>query len=133
MYYTLSDTDLTFVLERAEQVAALRAKVTIPIESIKHIEWHAIFSDWQSLMIRMPGSYMPRFVMAGSYWTDEGWDFVYARKPRGLRVPILHKVLVVSTNQDKYRRIIIETTKDNADEIIHWWQDKTKSAYKRTE
>ncbi len=133
MYYTLSDTDLTFVLERAEQVAALRAKVSIPLATIQTIDWHAVFSDWRGLMVRMPGSYMPRFVMAGSYWTDDGWDFVYARKPRGLRVPILHKVLVVTTNQDKYRRIIIETTKDNADEIIHWWEQMTKMTRKQTQ
>ncbi len=133
MYYTLSDTSLTFVLERAEQVAALRAKVVIPAETILNVTWQEVFSDWRGLMVRMPGSYMPRFVMAGSYWTDEGWDFVFARKPRGLRVPILHKVLVVTTNQDKYRRIIIETVKENANEIIHWWQETTKNPHKSTE
>ena len=75
-------------------------------------------------MMRMPGSYLPRWIMAGSYWSDEGWDFIYAHKPKGLIKPILHKVLVITTKKDKYKRLIIETNKENAQEIESWWHDK---------
>jgi hypothetical protein len=124
MYYTFTNQRLTFVLEGGEQVAALKAKVSIEKSTIETVSFHDVFSDWHSMMVRMPGSYMPRLIMAGSYWTDEGWDFVYAHKPRGLRVPMLRNVLVISTSQDKYKRIIIETSKEKADEIIRWWNEK---------
>lgn len=125
MYYTLTKQTLSFVLEGAEQVAALRAKVSVAKEDIMSVEWHDVFSDWSTMMVRMPGSYMPRWIMAGSYWSEEGWDFVYAHKPRGLIKPILHKVLVVTTSKDKFRRLVIESTKDNANEIKAWWQEKS--------
>ncbi|MCA9324196.1 hypothetical protein KC992_03810 [Candidatus Saccharibacteria bacterium] len=126
MYYTLTTTTLSFILEGPEQVAALRAKVSIEKQDITEVSYHDAFNDWQGMLVRMPGAYVPRFVMAGSYWTDEGWYFVYARKPRGLRKPILHKVLVITTNRDRYRHLVIETSKENADEILHWWKEKRK-------
>jgi hypothetical protein len=125
MYYTLTKQTPSFVLEGAEQVAALRAKVSVAKEDILSIEWHEVFSEWSTMMVRMPGSYMPRWIMAGSYWSEEGWDFIYAHKPRGLIRPILHKVLVVTTSKDKFRRLVIESTKDNANEIKAWWQEKS--------
>lgn len=124
MYYTFTNQTLTFVLEGAEQVAALRAKVTVEKSTITDITFHEVFSDWHGMMVRLPGSYMPRFIMAGSYWTEEGWDFVYAHKPRGLRVPIVHNVLVISTTKDRYKRLILETSSENAQEIIAWWHEK---------
>jgi hypothetical protein len=126
MYYTLTTTTLSFILEGAEQVAALRAKVSTDKEDITDIVFRDVFNNWEGMLVRMPGSYLPRFVMAGSYWTDEGWYFVYARKPRGVRKPILHNVLVITTKKDRYKHLVIETTKENADEIINWWKEKTK-------
>ncbi len=126
MYYTLTTTALSFILEGTEQVAALRAKVSVDKQDIVDITYHDVFTDWQGMLVRMPGSYLPRFVMAGSYWTEEGWYFVYAKKPRGIMKPILHNVLVVTTKKDRYRHLVIETTKENANEIIHWYKEKTR-------
>lgn len=123
MYYTFTTTSVSFILEGTEQVAALRAKVRVEKSDITDITWHSVFSDWNSMMVRMPGSYLPRWIMAGSYWSDEGWDFVYARKPRGMMKPILHKIMVITTNKDKYRRIILETSKENMQEIKSWWKE----------
>jgi len=123
MYYTLTNSTLAFILEGSEHVLALRAKVRVEKANITDIEWHEVFSDWSDLLVRLPGSYLPRWVMAGSYWTEDGWDFVFAKKPRGLLKPILHSVLVISTNKARYRRLVIETTKENANEIIHWWAE----------
>ncbi|HMT19079.1 MAG TPA: hypothetical protein PKD20_04750 [Candidatus Saccharibacteria bacterium] len=125
MYYTLTPDKLSFILEGPEQIAALRAKVSVERSDIISIKFHEVFSDWSRMMVRMPGSYLPRWIMAGSYWSDEGWDFVYAHKPRGLRAPMLHNVLVITTKKDKFRRLIIETKRDNAREIEHWLSMKT--------
>lgn len=124
MYYTFTTTAVSFILEGTEQVAALRAKVRVEKSDITDISWHSVFSDWNTMIVRMPGSYLPRWIMAGSYWSDEGWDFVYAKKPRGMMKPILHKIMVITTSKDKYRRIILETSKENMQEILHWWKEK---------
>lgn len=125
MYYTITNSRVSFILEGTEQVLALRAKVNVDKSDITDVQWHEAFSEWSTVLIRMPGSYMPRWVMAGSYWTDDGWDFVFAKKPRGMLRPILHKVLVITTKKPRYRRLIIETTKENAREIINWWKEKS--------
>lgn len=127
MYYTFTTTSISFVLEGTEQVAALRAKITIDKADITAISWHDVFSEWNRMMVRMPGSYLPRWIMAGSYWTEEGWDFVYGRKPKGMLKPILHNVMVIETKKDKYKRLIIETTKENMQEINAWWQEKDRA------
>ncbi len=123
MYYTLTKGAVAFILEGREQVAALRAKVTVEKEDIVAIQWRDVFRDWSPMLVRMPGSYLPRFIMAGSYWSDDGWYFVYARKPRGLAKPILHNVIVIETKKDRYKYLVIETAKENAQEIIAWWQE----------
>lgn len=126
MYYTLTNSSLAFILEGPEQVAALRAKVVIELSDITNMEWMDVFAGWNKWLIRLPGTYMPKMIMAGSYWSEEGWEFVYAKKPKGFSRPILHDVLVIRTNKDRYSRLVIETTKENAQEMINWWKDKTK-------
>ncbi len=127
MYTTTTADTLTFVLEGTEQVLAFRAKVAVSREDIENISWADRFTDWPSLQVRMPGSYLPSWIMAGSYWNEDGWDFVLAKKPKGLVQPILFDVLVVETTKTRYKRIIIRMDKDKAEEIIKWWKDNKKA------
>lgn len=124
MYTLTTNESLTFVLEGAEQVLAFRAKVKVARKDIINISWHDKFNDWPELQVRMPGSYLPSWIMAGSYWNDEGWDFVLAKKPKGLLQPLLFDVIVVETNQNKYKRIILKMPREKAEEIIKWWEIK---------
>ena len=124
MYTTTTKNSLTFVLEGTEQVLSFRAKVKIAREDIASIAWHEKFSEWPSLQVRMPGSYLPSWIMAGSYWSDDGWDFVLAKKPKGMMQPVLFDVLVVETTQNRYRRVIIRMEQDKAREVIDWWKAK---------
>lgn len=122
--YTLTTKDsLTFVLEGNEQVLAFRAKVTVALSDILSISWHEKFKDWPSLQVRMPGSYLPAWVMAGSYWNDEGWDFILAKKPKGFLLPVLFDVLVIETSKPKYRRIIVQMSQKKAKNIINWVEE----------
>lgn len=121
MYTVTTKGSLSFVMEGTEQVLAFRAKVSANRQDIVSIDWYDKFNDWPSLLVRMPGSYLPAWIMAGSYWSDEGWDFVLAKKPRGLTQPLLFDVLVVETNLNKYRRIIIRMEKAKAEEVLNWW------------
>ncbi len=124
MYYTLTNSTLTFVMEGSEQVIALRAKVSIDKSDIESVRWHESFQDWPKWHMRMPGSYLPQWVMAGSYWGDDDWDFVLARKPKGMIKPLLRDVLVITTNKEKYKRVIIQSTNDAYNEINEWFQRK---------
>ena len=123
--YTMTTADsITFVMEGSEQVLSLRAKISVDAADITNVSWHERFSDWPKMQVRMPGTYLPRWIMAGSYYSDEGWDFVLAKKPKGMMQPVLFDVLVVETTQDRYKRIIIRTDKAKADEVIDWWKSK---------
>lgn len=123
--YTVTTTDsLSFILEGAEQVLAFRAKVKINKSDILSIKWYEKFSDWPSLQVRMPGSYLPAWIMAGSYYSEEGWDFVLAKKPKGLMQPLLFDVLVVETKKDKYKRVVLKMSQSEAEAIIEWWKEK---------
>lgn len=118
--------NLIIELHGREQFFALRAKVIVPKDTITDVRFEELFINDRKWSVRMPGTYMPRVLMAGSYWTEEGWDFAYASRPRGFKQYQLANVLVVETNQNRYRRIILGCEPDKAKEIIKWWQAKTK-------
>lgn len=122
MYYTLTNGTLSFIMEGSEQVIALRAKVSIDKADIESVSWHESFQDWPSWHMRMPGSYLPKWVMAGSYWGNDDWDFVLARKPKGMIRPLLRDVLVIKTKNEKYRRVIIQAPKEAYEEIQAWFK-----------
>ncbi len=123
MYYTLTKSQLAIIMEGSEQVLALRAKIKVERSDIEAVTWHDSFSDWQGMLVRMPGSYLPRWVMAGSYWAEDGWYFVFAKRPRGMLRPVLNSVLVITTKKERYRRLVVQVTEQNAQEIIAWWKD----------
>jgi hypothetical protein len=124
MYTVTTNESIAFVLEGAEQVLAFRAKIKVSKSDIISINWYDKFSEWPSLQVRMPGSYLPSWIMAGSYWSEEGWDFVLAKRPKGLVQPLLFDVLVIETSKDKYKRIILKMTNEKAQDIINWWNEK---------
>lgn len=127
MYTQTTDQSLTFVLEGTEQALALRAKIRIEVEDITSVEWKEKFYDWPKMLVRMPGSYLPSWIMAGSYWTDDGWDFVFAKKPKGLIKPMLFDVLVITTSKNRYKRVIIRMKKKQAKEIESWFKRVRKN------
>lgn len=124
MYTMTTNSSLAIVMEGIEQVLSLRAKVAVDKRRIKHMAWHESFNDWSKLQVRLPGTYLPSWIMAGSYWNEDGWDFVLARRPKGMTQPVLHGVLVVRTDTLKYRRIIVQMSKQRADTIIRWWHEE---------
>lgn len=122
---TTNKDSLRVELHGREQFWALRAKVDIPKSSIKDIRYEPTFKDWRKWEVRIPGTAVPRLLFAGSYWTEEGWDFLYIKKPRGLIKPTVNSVLVVETDQNRYKRVIVTCDPAEAKRIIKWW-DKNK-------
>ncbi len=124
MYTVTTKDNISFILEGTEPILAFRAKISVDKKDIVSLKWHEKFNDWPDMQVRMPGSYLPSWIMAGSYWNDEGWDFVLAKKPKGLTQRLLFDVLVIETTKDKYRRIILRMDKDKAKPILQWWKEK---------
>lgn len=121
-----SDEGIKVVLHGREQLLSLRAKVVAPIKSITNISFKEMFDDWKKWQIRMPGTNAPKLLLAGSYWTEDGWDFIYAKRPIGFIKPKLNNVLVIETDQDRYNRIILSYPEDDASQIISWWKKQVK-------
>jgi len=122
MKFSTTKDELSIELHGREQLWALRARVKINRKDIKSISYKKSFKDWRKWEVRMPGASIPGHLVAGSYWTEEGWDFIYITDPRGLYKPLADNVLVVETKQDRYRRIIVSLPSKEANKIISWFK-----------
>lgn len=117
---------LRIELHGKEQLWALKAKVDVSLEDIQAISYEDKFQDWRKWELRIPGSHIPKMLIAGSYWTEEGWDFIYVKRPIGFINPLAQNVLVILTNQEKFRRVIIGTDDKEAKKVISWWNKNKK-------
>lgn len=62
-------------LELVERISSLRRRITIPISSIKSVSKVAPEFQWNEW--RIPGTYMPYIIKAGTYYTPRGKEFWY--------------------------------------------------------
>ena len=122
MTITTDQSGLSIILHGVEQFWALRAKLVIPREDIVGISYQSNFEDWRRWEVRMPGASIPGHLVAGSFWTEEGWDFLYIVDPRGFIKPKADNVLVIETKQDRYRRIVVSYDASQAAQIVAWWK-----------
>lgn len=111
---------LRIQLEGQEQIWALKSRVDIPREHILYVEWCEYFDDWNKYELRLPGTYAPGILAAGSFWTEEGWDFMYITSPKGFTNPVVKQVLVIETDLKKYRRLILSIDHTEAQKVLTW-------------
>jgi len=119
--------DICIEMHGREQLWALRAKVRVPLDTIKDIRFEEKFQDWRKWQVRMPGTHAPRLLLAGSYWTEEGWDFLYIKRPSRFINPTVFDVLVIETDQNRYNRVIVGSNEAEAKKIIQWWKKQSKT------
>jgi len=124
--FSTTKDELSIELHGREQLWALRARVRINREDIVSIKYQKNFKDWRKWEVRMPGASIPGHLVAGSYWTEEGWDFIYVTDPRGLYKPLADNVLVVETKLDRYKRIIVSMPSKEANNITNWFKPKKR-------
>lgn len=74
----------------------------------------------------MPGTHAPKLLLAGSYWTEEGWDFLYVKRPRGILSPRVENVLVIETDQNRYSRVIVSIEPEESGQLLKWWLKVSK-------
>lgn len=111
---------LVIELEGREQLWALKAKIEVEKKDITLLEYRDIFANWRKWEVRLPGTGMPGKLIAGSFWTEEGWDFLYLTNPHGWVEPFVHNVLYIETSQQKFKRIIISCTPEDAAPLVAW-------------
>lgn len=119
--------DICIEMHGREQLWAVRAKVRVPVDTIKDIRFEEKFQDWRKWQVRMPGTHAPRLLLAGSYWTELGWDFLYIKRPSRFINPMVFNVLVIETDQNRYARVIIDSTEKEAKKLIQWWKKQKKA------
>lgn len=124
MRFITQANSLDIELQGYEQIWALKSKITILKQSITEILFLSEFNDWRKWEVRLPGTGMPGKLVAGSFWTEEGWDFLYLKNPKGWLNPIVHNVLYIETTNKKYHRIIVTTAENDAKNIITWWKQQ---------
>lgn len=122
MKLAIDNKGISIELHGKEQLWALRAKIFVPLENITSIRFAPEFQDWRKWQVRMPGTYAPRLLMAGSYWTELGWDFIYAKRPGRVLNPLVYNVLIIETDQNRYARVIVSCDEFQAKDIIAWWE-----------
>lgn len=121
---------LVIILQGREQMWALRAKITVPRKNITDIRFEPKFQDWRKWEVRMPGTALPKVLLAGSYWTEEGWDFLYLKKPHhGLFKPVIEDVLVVETDQNRYQRLLLSCDRANANRVMRWYKSSNRTKH----
>lgn len=122
MKFTPTNNALEIELEGREQIWALKTKINIPKKSITSILFLSEFKDWRKWEVRLPGTGLPGKLVAGSFWTDEGWDFLYLKNPKGWLNPIAHNVIYIETTLNKYHRIIVSSNASQA-KILQTWAE----------
>lgn len=127
MKFITTAKELTIVLDRKEQIAALKAKIVIKKSEVKDLKWHDVFSDWNKWEVRLPGAAIPGRLIAGSYWTEKGWDFLYLRRPVGFRKPKVTDVGVLELkNHSRYERVVLSMTKADFGHLDKWHKGSSK-------
>lgn len=121
MTFSFEQKRLVVTLKGHEKLLGFKNHLLIDKENIERITWEPSFDDWHSIELRMPGTGAPGALIAGSFWTKEGWDFLYVKRPHGVFKPRLTNVVVIETNLHRYRRFILSCPQNQAQAIIDWW------------
>jgi hypothetical protein len=124
MKFITDTSELVIELYGREQIWALKAKILVKKKDIISTEFKELFDDWRKWEVRLPGTGMPGKLVAGSFWTEEGWDFLYLVNPHGWVNPFVHNVLCIETKLPKYKRIIVSCEKSEALKIVKWATSK---------
>ncbi len=108
MELAISDDKLRIRLSLWEKMLSVHGSFEIRLDRITGATTEAPRTKWRDL--KLPGTYMPWVIKAGSYLTGRGWEFCYMVRWRNF--------LTVELRDRYYRRIILSLT-DNQE-----WSDR---------
>lgn len=80
MYLRIDNNQLIVALEGWERLIAFQRRVVVPISAVTQVqvgEPQSGFWDW-----RIPGTFIPGLIKAGTYYSKRGREFWYVTRPR---------------------------------------------------
>jgi hypothetical protein len=104
MNLSIIDQKLHIEFKLQEQLLAARLHNSweIPLEHIQAVTTAKPESNWKEL--RIPGSFIPGIIKAGTYYTNRGKEFWYVNRDKDF--------LTIELQDESYKRIIL-TVDDN--------------------
>jgi hypothetical protein len=111
----ISETSVTFRVAGIHKLWAVKSRIEVPLDGIVKVEGAeavpAGLPGW-----RLPGTYFPGVITAGSYKSGSEWSFWDVVRPA--------KALVVTLRGHRYTRLVVEVPDPAAD----LWRLKTALA-----
>jgi hypothetical protein len=78
MQVTLSDDNLILEFSAVEKICSCRRSVEVSVEHIAKVRPGV--PEPRLLEVRVPGTFIPGVIKAGTYWTRTGKEFWYVRR-----------------------------------------------------
>lgn len=125
----VADTDeLTIKLEGAEVFFGLRRQLVVPKQQITGLEWAPEFT-YDGPLLRAAGAGFPGVLYAGQFRDVriKEWLYLYVRNPRGMSIGghmTGKNVLIVTTEEYRYKQIIVNCQPDIGATLTSWWQKR---------
>lgn len=114
MEFDIERDEMVVRLTPLERLAAFKwSEIRVPKSAIEGIERSLPPPTWKAL--RVPGTFIPGLIKAGSYFTDRGWEFWYVTRT-GKSCPI-----TVLLKGQRYTRLVLGlSSSSEADRIEAW-------------
>ncbi|MEL6779109.1 MAG: hypothetical protein AAFO06_17820 [Cyanobacteria bacterium J06597_16] len=105
MHLTTLDNNIKIQLDPSERLWAfhLNRQIEVPLDTVESVRLERPETTWNEL--RAPGTYLPGFIRAGTYYTQRGREFWYVNKASN-STP---NCLCVDMSEGYYKRIVLES------------------------
>ena len=99
MKLSIKNAALVVELNRKESVLAIKRNIVVPLKNIRKVHRKVPKTVWKEL--RMPGTFFPEIIKAGTYYTPRGKEFWYLKRN--------DMPLVVEIKGHNYKRLVLGT------------------------
>ncbi|MBD2121412.1 hypothetical protein [Trichocoleus sp. FACHB-262] len=104
MHVTINSNKLCIELNFWEKLWALQFNYTwqIPLDHIERVTTTALSSNWKTLIwkeVKLPGTFVPGVIKAGTYYTDQGREFWYVTDDKNY--------LILDLKNEFYQKVIL--------------------------
>ena len=104
MHVTINSNKLCIELNFWEKLWALQFNYTwqIPLDHIERVTTTAPSSNWKTLIwkeVKLPGTFVPGVIKAGTYYTDQGREFWYVTDDKNY--------LILDLKNEFYQKVIL--------------------------
>jgi hypothetical protein len=103
---TTDGIDMRVELHGWERAWAMRRRIVVPLGWVASIERSDPKEAMRPRGLRAPGSYLPRVIAAGSYWTRRGWSFWSVRHR--------DRAVAIRLREGRYRKIVVDVDDPDA-------------------